>query len=899
MVVLALAASCSWADTPINSTVFPDDNFREVVRNIDPNNDSILTDSEIAAVSAIYASGLGISSLKGIEVFTALKSLTCPNNTITALDLTSNTQLETLVCDNNQLTSLNLSACDKLKTIFCTGNKLTALDLSRCPQLQELYCYVNSLDVLNLTNNTALVSLDCQENRLSAIDLSWNNALEYLDVGGNNLTSLNLSKNPAVKYLVCRDLNLAANGLDVSSLPDLRTFDGWYTTIDLSGQDSLSELLCYGNNITSPVRVSTFLKGGDFFADVAKTENVSDVTALDASGKPVRFLGFDAANMFSSAPALVRYSYNTGLDNVKLNVTSQTAAALKTLASCSNGVFEGTSDGNILMWKGIPYAKQPVGSLRWKAPEAPDDSNSVSTAHTFAPAPIQHASTHNPIDVMPRGEECLALNVWNNTASDTLKPVMVWVHGGAFNSGGTSNPDYDGRKFIEAHNDVILVSVGYRVGMMGFIDFANSGLPGGKDYPDSGNLGLLDILQSLRWVKQNIKAFGGDPENITVFGQSSGSASIALIMAMPEAAGVFQKAIAQSGAVSMTQSVADSAALTQALVKITGAKSMADLLALSSNDLMAAAERLQALTNFPERDGIHVAADPFAALAANSRNFSIMTGTMADELNYWMLATGAEEFAQFVPYAFYQIVNGISAVNSDDGKIPEQFVADYMSTYDDATELEAMSQFLNDLLFRVPAVAEVENYAGKKYLYYWEHKAGIPLLGACHALDIAYVLNMPEMLSFPKVVVPFVFSQSLANKVQAMWVNFAKTGNPSESWPEYGAATRATMLINDSPSPSYGLLAGRSAMVSPLLKYGISGRELINGIAGQPDLDTPIISPDTSAPAGPDIPTPTSPDISETVSEDILGHSNGKGGCNAGFPFTVLLAGIYFLKKRA
>ena len=870
MFVLALAASCSWADTSIDSTVFPDPAFREVVKNIDPNRDETLTDSEIASVSAVYASGLGISSLKGIEVFTAITRLECASNDIAALDLSSNDLLETLVCNNN---------------------KLAALDVSRCPSLKELYCSVNSLDILNVSHNTALVSLDCASNRLSAIDLSWNSELEYLDVSGNNITSLNLSKNPALKYLICRDLNLAANGLNVSGLPELRRLWCWndgLTSLDLSGQASLVELLCYGNNFASPVNVSTFLSGSDFFSGVESTDRISNVTALDASGKPVTFLGFGSAEKFSATPAFVRYDYDTGSENVKLSVTQQTDEAPKTLASCSNGVFQGTSEGSILMWKGIPYAKQPVGSLRWKAPEAPEDSTDVRAAVTFAPAPIQHTSAHNPPSIMPRGEECLALNVWNNTASSDLKPVMVWVHGGSFNSGGTSNPDYDGRKFIEAHNDVILVSVGYRVGLMGFIDFVHSGLAGGSDYPDSGNLGLLDIVQALRWIKQNIKAFGGNPENVTVFGQSSGSAAVSLVMAMPQAAGLFQRAITQSGAVSMTQSVEDAAPLTQALVQLTGATSMTDLLALSSNDLLAAAEKLQAYTNFPIRDGVHVAANPFEAFATNSPNFSIMSGTMADEVNYWMLALGSENFAQFIPAAFYQIAEGISAVNSDDGKIPEQFVAAYMSTHDGATELEAVCQFLNDTLFRVPALAELENYAGKKYLYYWDSSVGIAGLGACHALDIPYVLNLPEMLSFPKNYVPFELSQDLADKVQSMWVSFAKTGSPSDAWQEYNTTTRATMLIKSSPSVSYGHLAERYALVSPLLKYGLSGRELISGMAAlNEDNDT-----------SPDAQPQTSPDVTEPLSYE-LGASRGGGGCSTGFTLWGLAAVVYFIKKRA
>ena len=184
--------------------------------------------------------------------------------------------------------------------------------------------------------------------------------------------------------------------------------------------------------------------------------------------------------------------------------TSHSQDYTQALAECSNGKFQGIISGDILIWKGIPYAKQPTASLRWKAPQAPDSSNETYQAFEFSATPLQSQMYQF---ASPHGEECLALNVWNNKPSTSLKPVMVWIHGWEFAYGGTADPNYDGLKFIQAHDDVILVSVGYRLGIMGFIDFANSGLPGCEDFPDSGNLGLLDTLQAVRWLHENIRAF--------------------------------------------------------------------------------------------------------------------------------------------------------------------------------------------------------------------------------------------------------------------------------------------------------------------------------------------------------------------------------------------------------
>ena len=284
LTVLALVPSCSWASTAINESSFPDTAFRELVRNFDTNNDGTLQDEEISAVNAIHASRLGISSMKGIEFFTALTSLECSDNNFTALDLQHNTLLESLACDRTPLESLNITACAKLKTLFCVETALKTLDVTRCPELQELYCYVNSLDILNVSNNTALVSLDCQENNIAAIDLTWNRALEYLDVSGNRINSLNLSSNTALKYLICRDLDLSASGLNVKNLPALRRLWCWndgLTSLDLSGQDSLAELLCGDNPITGSININSVVPYGELFSSVERRENITSTKALD------------------------------------------------------------------------------------------------------------------------------------------------------------------------------------------------------------------------------------------------------------------------------------------------------------------------------------------------------------------------------------------------------------------------------------------------------------------------------------------------------------------------------------------------------------------------------------------------------------------------------------------
>ena len=568
------------------------------------------------------------------------------------------------------------------------------------------------------------------------------------------------------------------------------------------------------------------------------------------------------------------------------------ASADNLTASCSNGVFEGVLSDDIISWKGIPYAKPPVGSLRWKAPQAPEVSTEKFSADKFASIPIQAVSSSSPEYYMAQDEDCLYLNIWRaNTDNGTLKPVMVWIHGGAFRDGAAPSPYYDGQSFVKNNQGVIFVNVDFRLGLMGFIDFANSGLPGAEEFTQSGNVGLLDILQAAKWIKENISSFGGDPDNITLFGQSSGSASISLIMSMEESAGLFRRAITESGAISMTSSKEDCAELTQKLIELTGAASMSDLMALSSRDLLTATAQLLPYLNFPERDGVVLSENPALSFAENSGNFDLLTGTNANEVNYWITAVGGlENFSNFVNIAYSQIVNGISAYSESDAESAESFVE---LRSGDLGKMWARVEFFNDLLFRGPAITQADlHYASsgfglraKTYMYYWEYPSTVAGLGACHAAELPYVLNSHVYpLAQP-------LNQELADKVQSLWVNFAKTGDPatdSISWPSYNSLERRTLIINNNIEIEDDPLEEQRKLIDPLLKYGISGRELINSAYSQQQEE-------------PEEPDNKSDDIRpEPDSEDITPQSSvgpSGGGCNTGALFIPAII-YFFIKKR-
>ena len=471
-------------------------------------------------------------------------------------------------------------------------------------------------------------------------------------------------------------------------------------------------------------------------------------------------------------------------------------------ANCQNGTFMGVlSADNIITWLGVPYAKAPVGSLRWKAPEAPDASTETFNANKFSAMPLQQKSDTRPASLMPQDEDCLYLNVWK-ASDDTAaasRPVMVWIHGGSFRSNGTGEPEWLGHNIVADNHDVIVVSVGYRLGLMGFIDFSE--VSGGEEFAESGNLGLLDVLQSLKWLKDNVAAFGGDPDNITVFGQSSGSALISLLMTMSDAKGLFKRAILQSGAVSMSMASADATGLAQKLLELTGKSDMAGLMALSSMDLQEASAKLDGALNFPERDGVVLSEDVYKAFAENAGNYDILIGSDADEARYFLGAVGSlDVFSTYLENAYNTIKAGVSAV-PEYGESMAAAMDNFITLQGEVESVWAQTEFLNDLLFRGPAIQMASSHTGKTYMYYWN----IPVysavsdyfganIGACHGSELPYVFDIPGSL-VPEAVLKSEQGQALSKLVQNMWVDFAKDGE-LDAHNMYTTADRKTIVIS-------------------------------------------------------------------------------------------------------
>ena len=484
---------------------------------------------------------------------------------------------------------------------------------------------------------------------------------------------------------------------------------------------------------------------------------------------------------------------------------------------CYNGIFVGKQNDGIISFRGIPFAKSPVGELRWKAPVAPEDSESVFEAYYNGKTPIQTEWKTEQASYYPQGEDCLYLNVWTNPADERRdKTVMVFFHGGSYGWGGTADPMYDGAALVRKQPDIILVTVGYRTGLMGFVDF--SSVEGGETFPDAPNLGLLDQLEGLRWVQNNIAAFGGNPQNVTIFGESAGGGSVSLLPIIPEAKGLFRHVIAQSGSVALTFSKEECRDFTDRLMRESKAESMSDLMKLSEEELIKLNEKLNLYNNFPQRDGKLIPVNPYLSYRDGlTKDVDILIGTNADEANYWI-----GEIGGIVPYRFsipVKYENDLRVLSKEDKKRVKQFVSEQSGH-----SIWGMSAFYSEIMFRLPAIAQAKLHSdngGRSYMYFWTKPSVMRFCRACHAVELAYVFgNLDETIYTGERA-----DETLSDTVIQMWTNFARTGDPSTDlleWKPYSAENRSTMILTDEPHLADDVHPERRKQLAPLLKYMIN-----------------------------------------------------------------------------
>ena len=350
-----------------------------------------------------------------------------------------------------------------------------------------------------------------------------------------------------------------------------------------------------------------------------------------------KLLGYKCKRNFKSIGLYMTSLYG---ENKTLTIDS---SSLSTAVRAHNGVFVGKKQERILSFKGIPYALPPVGKLRWHAPQEAPASDTVHEAYYFGKSSIQSKSPKLRASFYPQGEDCLTLNIW--TADDPKleslrRPVMVYIHGGNYCWGGTSDPLFDGHNFVKAHPDMVLVTINYRLAIMGFLDLTN--FRGGEDYKESCNLGILDQVESLRWIHRNINNFGGDATNVTVFGESAGGGSVSLLPLIDDARGLFHRIIVESGSPSFTCTKEDAKYLTDRIKLLTGIDSVEGLMKLSEKQLMQLNNKVSVHNRFPMRDGVIIPLDPYDSYRTGAaKDIDMLIGTNKDEARYWIYNFGS------------------------------------------------------------------------------------------------------------------------------------------------------------------------------------------------------------------------------------------------------------------
>ena len=459
------------------------------------------------------------------------------------------------------------------------------------------------------------------------------------------------------------------------------------------------------------------------------------------------------------------------------------------------GLIAGTrsKSGAVHIFRGIPFAAPPVGDLRWKSPQPVAPWTGVRTCDTFGPNPMQRSpSAFGPwsaeflIPQRPISEDCLYLNVWTGAKSDREKrPVLVWIYGGGFNSGGSSVPIYDGEAV--ASKGVIFVSINYRVGPFGF--FAHPELSNESGRNASGNYGLMDQIAALQWVKQNIAGFGGDPTNVTIAGQSAGSMSVNCLVASPVAKNLFKKAIAQSGASftnpPVTLRQAEEAGLK--LAQSAGASSLRELRAKPAEEIL---QKMQG--QFPIVDSyvLHQSiADIFRAGKQN--DVALLTGWNEDE---GMLRGPVKNAGTYRT------------------EIDRQYGADAQTVlrfYPGGTDEEAASsqvKMSRDMTFGIQNYiwADIQSQQGKKvYVYRFTRK--VPATGeyakygAFHTGEVAYAYDNLRFIDHRLRPLESVDTE-LARNMSSYWINFAKSGDPNgpqlPAWPAYSGKDKQVMVFD-------------------------------------------------------------------------------------------------------
>ena len=483
-----------------------------------------------------------------------------------------------------------------------------------------------------------------------------------------------------------------------------------------------------------------------------------------------------------------------------LGAVAPTALAQVPSARVTGGEVQGVVMNGIASFKGIPFAAPPVGENRWRSPQPIVPWSGRKNADAFAPACMQDTAFAARLGAPTAvSEDCLYLNVWTPARSPAERlPVMVWIYGGAFVGGATNWPLYDGTHF--ARKGVVLVSVAYRVGAFGFLADPQLSRESGHG---SGDYGLEDQIAGLKWVRDNIAQFGGDPHRVTIFGESAGGISVSMLAASPQAKGLYQRAISESGgSLTPPRSGPGQGVPTLELAEQTGRSFLARL---GANDIQAA-RRLPAKTVleaertvrfWPALDGHVIVGDEYALYKHRRFNDTpVLIGTNSDE--------GAAFTPAAVSPAAYE-----KQIRAEYGEKADLILAANPHATDAEAHRAAKNNFRDSVFgwstWRWASLQSEHKASTKAYLYYFDYRTPASPDGSSHASEIGFVFgNLGRPGSTPSAA-----ERALSELMSSYWVNFAKNGDPNgpglPPWPAFSDAMPSVMHFDANPSARPGV----------------------------------------------------------------------------------------------
>ncbi len=504
---------------------------------------------------------------------------------------------------------------------------------------------------------------------------------------------------------------------------------------------------------------------------------------------------------------------------VVISATSAITLAQSPYITTESGVISGVSEGGLSVYKGVPFAAPPVGDLRWRSPVPVAHWTGTRKADAFAPACMQ-TGVSMPGETPPAvSEDCLYLNIWTPAKAQERLPVIVWIYGGGFINGSASMPLYWGDRL--AHKGVIVVTIAYRLGPLGFL--AHPDLTRESPHHSSGNYGLMDQIAALEWIQRNIAAFGGDPKKVTIAGQSSGGMSVSILMASPRAKGLFQRAIGESGGLFEPTQLAPKYLLANA--ERDGEKFAASLNAPSLQDL----RRLPASQLTGNAGGIvHPVIEPYVLPVSPYEAFT--TGQQNDVP--LLLGSNADEARALVDVSQVKAATFASDLEHSFGTLPPPLIAAYPYTTDQEAK-QARLSLERDLRFGwdMWAWARLQAGTGKSSVYYYSFRQQPPFppgsvyegWGASHYAELWYVFDHLDQE-------PWRWSaadRKVADEISSYWVNFAKSGNPNgpglPPWPAFANADSKVLYLGD-PNTAGGVASIDSLKVFDAVYTAVRGK---------------------------------------------------------------------------